>query len=1311
MQPGQDTHGRIRFNLYHFIYFITTCFVSQLYGQQILSVVSAANNQPVISPNSLATIYGANLAQGAASAQLDASGALPTAIGGTSVSVSSKPAQLLYVSPSQINLLVPSNTPLGSATLSVTSPNSQIAATGTVSVALTSPGLFTLPCLRPSRGAVLNAVTFSPEPFQATTSQNAIPDKRTRLSLFGTGLRYAGNSTQDPSVTNVANAVTAQATDSLGGKHTLSVEYAGAAPDFAGLDQVNVVVPPDLDGAGFVYVQLQSGSSSSNPVSIVMSQSGSTGLNSGQTFNISTVAGSGIAGNSGDGTSALTAELGAPTGVAMDAQHNLYIASAADHVVRKVASNGIITTAAGTGAAGSSGDGGLATEAQLNTPTSVAADQSGNIYIADAGANKIRRIASDGTISTFAGTGTAGFSGDGGLATAAQLSSPSAVAVDPYGSIVIADTGNNRMRKVTSDGLIETMAGNSAAGLSGDGGAAYLAALNAPDSVAIGSDGTAYVADEGNNRIRRIAPDGSISTLMSSANLVPLTFASPMRLAVDSNQQLFVSDSQDQTIQAMGTACQLTPVAGTGSAGFAGDGGPAASAQLNSPASMTTDSSGVVYVADSNNNRVRRLYQGNCDSPASISFDPSPAIGGMTVNGLVQLACPAAQSQEMALSGSGLQLPSTVNIPQGQTVATLSFQAPNDSSATGFQVTASNPETSATGTVIVDPSGAAPSAQSMTIAPSNPAAGTPVTGVVALASPAPAGGTTVQLASDNPAARVAGDAVVPHGRTFAEFTVATSPVTQPTPATITGTAGGATTSASLSVMPQGAATISGLTISPAALTSGQTGTGTVTLASPAAEGGALVGLSSSGPAATVPGSVTVPAGENSATFPVTAASVTSPSSATIIASSANSTSAAVRVNPPSSSTPTGNLATLAGLSVLPSTLTSGQTATGTVTLASPAAQGGAPVNLSSSGPAVTVPASVTVPAGATTATFPVTASLVTSPSTATITASSANSISATVNVNPSSSSTQTGASATLASFSVAPSSVMDGNTATGTVTLASPAPGGGVVVGLASNNQAATVPVSVTVPAGQTTATFQVSTNTVSAPATATITATSANTKSATLTVSPASGGQSAVMSGFSISPSTVSGGGNATGTVTLAQPAPSAGALVNLTSGSSTATVPASVTIPAGQTTATVPISTSAVSSSTTAVITATSANAIPATLTINPSSSSSAACVGNVTLSKSEVIGGNSVNGTVGLTEPAPAGGQPVSLSSSSANASVPSTVTVPAGQTSTGFTVGTTPVLSTVNPVISATTGACAGGGASTGLAVLPLGSLGL
>src|SRR5580658_7056697 len=139
MQAGQYIGGRIRMRVIFSIYFIAACCLWPLHGQQLLSVVSAANNQPVISPNSLATIYGANLASGAASAQMDAGGALPTAIGGTSVSIGGKPAQLFYVSPSQINVVVPSTTPLGRATVSVTSPISQTAAAATIPVALISP--------------------------------------------------------------------------------------------------------------------------------------------------------------------------------------------------------------------------------------------------------------------------------------------------------------------------------------------------------------------------------------------------------------------------------------------------------------------------------------------------------------------------------------------------------------------------------------------------------------------------------------------------------------------------------------------------------------------------------------------------------------------------------------------------------------------------------------------------------------------------------------------------------------------------------------------------------------------------------------------------------------------------------------------------------------------------------------------------------------------------------------------------------------------------------------------------------------------
>jgi uncharacterized protein (TIGR03437 family) len=1071
--------------------------LSPIEGQQITSVVSAANDQAVISPNSLATIFGVNLAQETASATLNASGALPTAIGGTSVSIGGQTAPLLYVSPQQINFLVPANTPLGTVNVSVKSPTSQSPISGSVSVASVSPGVFTIPCLRPSRGAVLNGVTYSLEPFQAVTPQNSISDKRTRLSLFGTGLRYAGNATFNPNVVNVANAITAQATDSLGVTRTLPVEYAGPAPDYLGLDQVNVVLPAELQDAGLVYLRLRSGNAISNSVSVVMSKSLAAGLGSEQNFNIMTVAGSGAPGYADLG-SAIRALLQNPTGVALDGQHNLYIASGGSHVVQMVSTDGIMTTVAGTGNSGSSGDGGPAIQALLRDPVSLAVDPSGNLYVADPEDNKIRRIAADGTISTFAGTGAPGFSGDGGQATAAELSSPSAVAVDPYGALVIADTGNNRIRRVTSDGVIDTIAGTGKASFSGDGGPGYLAGLNAPDSVAVGADGTTYVADEGNQRIRRIYASGGIDSLMAGG-LTPIVFQSPIRLAVDANQQLFISDSPDARIQVMGSACQLNPVAGTGIPGFAGDGGLATGAQVNGPSSLAPDVSGDVFFADSNNNRIRRLYQGGCDSPANISFNPEPAMTGMTVNGLVRLSCPAAQDTALALSGNGLDLPGTVSIASGQSSGSFSFQVPSVDMTTGFPVTASNPQYSATGTLFAEPAGTSNAgALSMAVEPSSQIGGGPVSGIVTLAGPAPAGGTQVSLASNDPAAKVAGDALIPQGQMGAEFAVVTSPVTQPAAATITGNSGGVTTSTPLSIL-------------------------------------------------------------------------------------------------------TGGLSTLGSLSIAPSSVNSGQSATGSVTLASAAPASGVQVNLASSNPAATVPASVTIPAGQTTGTFPVSTSTVSSPTAATITASSANNASATVTVNPASGG-QSPASGTIASFSIAPSSVTSGQTATGTVTLASAAPASGVQVNLASSNPAATVPASITIPSGQTTGTFPVSTSTVSSSTTATITASSANTASATLTVNPA------------------------------AQPA-----------------------------------------------------------------------CIGSISFSRSEVIGGNPVSGTVTLKSPAPAGGQPVSLSSSSASAGVPATVTVPAGQSSTGFTVSTQPVLSTQNPVISGSTGACAG--SSAALTILP------
>jgi sugar lactone lactonase YvrE len=253
---------------------------------------------------------------------------------------------------------------------------------------------------------------------------------------------------------------------------------------------------------------------------------------------ISTVAGSGPGGDffdphgdfAGDGGPAVAASLSQPTDVAFDSQGNLYIADRGNHRVRKVDTAGIITTFAGTGEGGFSGDGGPATDAQLNAETplkmsfppetgmSLAVDAAGNVYIGDGRNARIRKVDAAGIITTFAGTGKSGYSGDGGPAESAQLSYPSGLAVDAEGSLYFSDGPaynfvSHRIRKIDPAGIITTFAGGETSGFSGDGGAAAAAAIHNPVSLALDAHGNLYFADNGNARVRKIATDGIITTV------------------------------------------------------------------------------------------------------------------------------------------------------------------------------------------------------------------------------------------------------------------------------------------------------------------------------------------------------------------------------------------------------------------------------------------------------------------------------------------------------------------------------------------------------------------------------------------------------------------------------------------------------------------------------------------------------------------------------------------------------------------------------------------------------------------------------
>jgi sugar lactone lactonase YvrE len=315
---------------------------------------------------------------------------------------------------------------------------------------------------------------------------------------------------------------------------------------------------------------------------------------------ISTVAGNGTSGFSGDGGPATSAQFAYPGGIAVDTEGNLYIADTGNSRIRKVSGGGVISTVAGNGAFGFSGDGGPATSAELDQPGGVAVDAMGNLYIADTVNYRVRRVSVSGVISTVAGNGRGGYSGDGGPANSAELDKPGNVAVDATGNLYIADYNNGRIRKVNAGAIISTVAGKgTAAGYSGDGGPATSAQLNEPRNVAVDATGNLYIADTGNDRIRKVTAGGTISTVAR------LNF--PQRIAIDAAGNLYVADTNNHLIRKVTADGVISTVAGNGTFGFSGDGGPATSAQLDNPQGVAMDTVGNLYIADTRNSRIRKV--------------------------------------------------------------------------------------------------------------------------------------------------------------------------------------------------------------------------------------------------------------------------------------------------------------------------------------------------------------------------------------------------------------------------------------------------------------------------------------------------------------------------------------------------------------------------------------------------------------------------------------------------------------------------------------------------------------------------------
>jgi sugar lactone lactonase YvrE len=329
---------------------------------------------------------------------------------------------------------------------------------------------------------------------------------------------------------------------------------------------------------------------------------------------ISTVAGSGTAGFCGNGSPATSACLNFPIGVAVDGNNSLFIADTFNNRVRQFKSPGAITTVAGTGTPSFCGDRGPATSACLNAPEAVALDEGGNLFIADTFNHRIRRVGSSDTVTTVAGNGTADFCGDNSAATSACLNFPHGVAADGDGSLFIADTFNHRIRRITK-GTISTIAGTGTPGFCGDTGPAISACLQFPVAVVVDSKGDLLVTDLGNQRIRRIhrgtittvAGNGAMGFCGDGGPAVNACLSSPVGIAVDTGGNLFIADTNNHRIRQVDISGTIYTVAGNGTPGFCGDGGPAISACLSGPTGVALDNNDL-FIADQQNSRIRRVH-------------------------------------------------------------------------------------------------------------------------------------------------------------------------------------------------------------------------------------------------------------------------------------------------------------------------------------------------------------------------------------------------------------------------------------------------------------------------------------------------------------------------------------------------------------------------------------------------------------------------------------------------------------------------------------------------------------------------------
>jgi M6 family metalloprotease-like protein len=370
---------------------------------------------------------------------------------------------------------------------------------------------------------------------------------------------------------------------------------------------------------------------------------------------ISTIAGTGLPSPTPYTGNALQIGSWQPFGVTSDSKGNIYIAS--NNQVRMVHPDGSVTVIAGSGGYGFSGDGGPASKAQLYFPFGVALAADGTVYFCDTSNQRVRKVTTDGTISTVAGTGTSGYSGDNGPATSARLNSPYGLAIESDGSLLIADRNNHRIRRVAPDGTISTVAGTGTCSFSGDGGPASAAHLCSPSALLVDGAGNVYVADTSNYRVRMISPDGTISTVAgsgsssSSKETGPATstaIGSVSSIAMTSNGDLYIADTSVNRIRVVHNGV-VSPFAGVGNLTAAGDGGAATSALFYRPEGLTVDPSGNLYISDNATNRVWRVAADG--SISTFAGTGQYALGG-DGHSAVSAGVPAPNGLAVAADGS-----------------------------------------------------------------------------------------------------------------------------------------------------------------------------------------------------------------------------------------------------------------------------------------------------------------------------------------------------------------------------------------------------------------------------------------------------------------------------------------------------------------------------------------------------------------------------------------------------------------------------------------------------------------------------------